>query len=323
MDCIDTNSTKIFLNAFGLVLQDGDERKLDIYDGDDTNVGYIDKNFYETTIINNMGSCQLLATNIPHIQAHGRRNRVVVKSNVIKFNIVEAGSDQSVNRPLVGFMRINAYKTQQLSTEYGASFNATYRDSNGRIVTFSMNEGNILRISITDANSEEIIEINQTSYCHIHHKGDYSERLNAHPYCKEVTITHDDKTRFKMKKTVIIEGKVRLIDSKDEELPLPVCKNADFSEFYNGLMKQTVQLIHDEDAFVARKIASIKDALSEYNGLFENLISLCYENYSDELINKLFGVERKSFYQCGALNLADACKGIKSNPVKVNSIGQK
>lgn len=321
MNCININSTKIFLNTFGFVLQD-DKGELNIYNSNNTNVGYIVENCIGNDIVSGIESHQLLATNTLHTQVHGRRNRIVVRSNVIKFNIIEDGSNESVNKVLSGFMRINAYKSQEANINYGASFNATYKDSKGKIVTFSMNEGNIFRISVIGANSEEIFEIDRMRYRHLYHIREFDEKLKAFPYNKEVTISYGDNARLKIDETKIDKGKVIQIRKKDIGLSKPVSKMGDFPSYYDALAIYTIKLIHQEDAFVAKRIIGIKETLRPYGDLFKNLVSLCYEDYSDKFIYELFGVERNDFYQDGALNLEDACEGIKSD-VKVNTIGQR
>lgn len=316
------NSTKIFLNAFGLVLQDSDNNNREIYDSDDNIVGYMNNYVNKAISITARENGNNLTANIkPYAGRLSRKFHRIVRSSLTRFEIRNNNSIILMN----GDMCIAAGCTQNLPISYRLAFKSAYRDSKGRNVELSINGGRILSVAITKGNVIETFEIGgiKNVFKHTLQKGNFDKKLNAFPYCKEVSITSDDEcTKIDLSEKIINGGKVKEKRRLKKQLPKPISDNGDFRASYEKTIIQAMELVHKYDSTIGKEIKAIKDDLDNYCELFVNLISMCYDDYSDEVIDSIFGIERRNIYQDGAKNLRDACLGIKTAPELTKVIGE-
>ena len=83
----------------------------------------------------------------------------------------------------------------------------------------------------------------------------------------------------------------------------------------NDEFLQKCALMREIDPKMYQRIEDLRNALKIGNvSIFDRLVSICYDSYSDEMIKALFGVDRiKMEYQNGESNLINAYFGINSS----------
>lgn len=91
------------------------------------------------------------------------------------------------------------------------------------------------------------------------------------------------------------------------------------SECSSDLLVQKGMLMQELDPAMFEEIGNLRDLFMVGDvSLFDNLVSVCYDSYTNEEVKALLGVERKPFvYQDGSDNLISAYYGID----KENSFG--
>lgn len=91
------------------------------------------------------------------------------------------------------------------------------------------------------------------------------------------------------------------------------------------LLIQKGILMQQLDPTMFRRIQELRKLLLiGDNSILDNLISVCYDSYTDEEINALLGLERrKTIYQDGADNLKNSYYGIGRNSYFLSSEAQK
>lgn len=91
------------------------------------------------------------------------------------------------------------------------------------------------------------------------------------------------------------------------------------------LLIQKGKLMQQLDPTMFQRIRELRKVLSiGDNSILDNLISVCYDSYTDEEINALLGLERKKMiYQDGADSLKNSYYGIGRNSYFLSPEAQK
>lgn len=147
--------------------------------------------------------------------------------------------------------------------------------------------------------------------------GKYDKEQKSYPYEKYASITDGKKGRLRVY-LCEKEYKNKLTLHK-EFIPEVGSNNSTETLLQKGFLMQKL------DPDMIRKINQLRELLLIGNiSLFDNLISICYDSYTDEKIKALLGVKRQKMdYQDGADNLADSYYGIGKNSCFLSAEVQK
>ncbi len=181
----------------------------------------------------------------------------------------------------------------------------------GDFVFKILRDGSIFYFEFNTKNYSELIEISSNFECirHVIKKGEFDREKNKYVYKKDVGIfnaSEDGIDKDKLHvflneeqngRTLAYQSKlVKKIDKNNYRKTNIQCGLL-MQKFDNNMLKK-VQLL--------REILTIDDI-----SLLDNLISVCYDNYTDEELVALLGIKRPAFvYQDGAENLTDSYFGI-------------
>ncbi len=147
---------------------------------------------------------------------------------------------------------------------------------------------------------------------HVISKGEYNAKKNQHEYQKYMGIFgtgigDEDKLHVFLTET----NRDKIISFRDE---WPLKNGADNSK---SLVIQKGMLMQDLDPEMFEKIKALRELLSFGDiSLLDNIISVCYDSYTDEEISALLGINRQKMnYQNGADNLVNSYFEIGKNNI--------
>jgi len=170
----------------------------------------------------------------------------------------------------------------------------------------------MFRLNISSENHKEIIEVmpwdNLNGFIkHVISKGKYDPKRYRCEYDKYTGIfTTGEETSDRLH-VFLSERKWNKEISCKSEFPLKVG-----DEKSEELVIQKGMLMHKLDPDMFDRIKDIKELLTIGDiSLLDNLVSVCYDKYTNEELSALLGIERKPMvYQDGADSLIDSYFGI-------------
>jgi len=187
----------------------------------------------------------------------------------------------------------------------------------GTILIKMAREGYAFYSQFSSENYREEIDIDPDDWLngfirHVTYSGKYDSKTYSHEYERYAGIFNgaecgEDKNKLQVFLTEERNG--NRISFHNE-----LVKKAG-SDDSNELFIQKGMLMQQLDQDMFQKIASLKKILMLHDiSLLDNLVSVCYDIYTDEVVNALLGLERKPMcYQDGAISLVHSYFGIGSN----------
>lgn len=182
----------------------------------------------------------------------------------------------------------------------------------GNVTLKILREGRTFGLKISAGSYNETIDImpwdDKNGFIkHVISNGEYDKKRYEHEYRKYMGVfsagkKDEDKLHLFLSET---EGDTRI--SFRNEFPLKA--GDDKSEV---LVIQKGMLMQDLDPDMFEKIKKLREVLSIGDiSLLDNLVSICYDSYTDEELNALLGIERQRMsYQDGADSLVNSYFGI-------------
>ena len=183
------------------------------------------------------------------------------------------------------------------------------------IVLKILRDGRFFGVNINSKNYNEAIDLMPFDSLngfikHVISKGKYDSKRYQYEYRKFMGIFDAGKSNEDKLHVFLSETNWDKKISSRNEWPL---KNGDDSS--KSLLIQKGMLMHDLDPDMFFKIKELRELLLFGDiSLLDNLISVCYDSYTDEEISALLGIYRqKMIYQNGADNLVNSYFGIEKN----------
>ena len=167
-------------------------------------------------------------------------------------------------------------------------------------------DGNTLNFEINADEDYELISVRpgfDWFALHDIKKGEYVEN-KRYPYRKYVGIFNPWSSKYERELRIFLEENKyeELLNFKDEFTPKDGADNS------TETMLQVGNLMQDLDYDMFKKIKKLREMLVIGDlSLFDNLASVCYDDYTDEVLSALLGINRQKMkYQNGADNLFDS-----------------
>ena len=330
-----TSPAKIFLNMFDLTLGDGDSQELEIYDGKNNPVGKLYKSLSQVVINANINGYRLDACLTQYkghrfiTMRHRLFSRDTRRNNMVYFTVT--GED---NYKVKGRIDITANCSEYSGLNCNCSATLEYKKGKRKRTVLHLNDGlAFFMADLKDRNTFKTLILDPRKIYHRIISGKFNEELKAYPHFRESQITQSKLGSSFVDATLvdktIEDGKIIDNDGfiRNLELTSPrVSKdNVDFQKEREEIFIQQVKALFVVDTKIGDFLTYLCNGqftIGETQ-LFKNLVSACYDNYSDELMDAVIGIERdRSFYQDGANNLTEAYFKINSDSVKTKSIGQ-
>lgn len=308
-------ASKIFLNTFGLILEDKDELTVDsrlkIYDKDYNIVGEVSFSDNLISISAEFNGLTLDANyEIPKIfsfiDKEGPKDEVYGQWNSNIFFILT-----SENLKLNGEFNLES----SMDTEFGARCvcHPILRcdiPNVGKITLEMLRQGKTFGINVKREEYNEKIEIRPFDdlngyILHDIKNGEYDKQKHSFPYRLYAGVFTAGRTEEYQNKLHIYYS-----ESKYEE-PLDY-KNGYIDKVSNDTTKESViqkgNLMQEIDKDMYKKIQIIRNILTFHDlSLLDNLISVCFDSYDKDEIKSLLGIEKQEFaYQDGSSKLKDA-----------------
>jgi len=308
-------AARIFLNTFGFTLEDVAElnefSKIKIYNKSMNEVGQLHFSDGKVVMIARYNQGTLTASyNIAKISGF-----VDIESNNALFGQWSSKIDFQIennNNNITGEFLV----TNTIDSQFGISCRChTLMTLNipgkGDVTLRILRDGCVFHFEINTENYNETIEFKPISEFirHIITKGEYSQTKGQYPYRKYVGVFNaaevgEDKDKLNMflseeQNGSILNYRRDLVKKVDED-------NYRQMNIQRGLLMQQLDSDMLEKVQLLRKTFTI-DGVS----LLDNLISVCYDGYTDEELVALLGIKRPApIYQDGASNLIDSYFGI-------------
>lgn len=307
-------AARIFLNTFSFILEDVSElnefSKIKIYDKSMNDVGQLYFNNGKVMMTAKYSKSTLTASYdiakiFGFVDMECGNALFGQWSSKIDFQI--KNSDDNINGE---FLVVNTADSQ-----FGIScrchpliiFNIPGK---GDITLKMLRDGYVFYFGFNTEIYNETIEYRPCDYIrHDIKKGEYNQAKYQYPYRKYVGVFNaaevgEDKDKLNMFLKEEQDGKILnyrrdLVKKTDKD-------NSRETTIQRGLLMQQLDSDMLEKVQILREILTI-DGVS----LLDNLISVCYDSYTDEELSALLGVKRKCMiYQDGAENLTDSYFGI-------------
>lgn len=196
----------------------------------------------------------------------------------------------------------------------------------GNITIKILRDGLIFGLEIISENYNEKIHIRPSDdlsvfLLHDIKCGEYNSEKHGYPYRKYAGIfngTNCGENKDKLHIFLTEEEYDKNLCYHDEYVPKIDNDNSSESLIQKGLLMQKLDNSLIEKVNELQKIMLIDDI-----SLLDNLISVCYDSYTDEELNALLGIKKENiFYQNGAKNLTDSYFGME-NESKLLSLKQR
>lgn len=315
-----TCAARIFLNTFGLIL--GNTSDID----ESSKIKIFDKN------TNEVG--QLYFDNDKVIMSANYNNSVLDASfeiaKMIGFVDIECGNalfGKWNSKIIFELKKENNIKlsgefllSSSVDSEYGIScfchplINCNIADK-GNITLKILRNSKVFGYKATFLDYNETIDIMPYDDCngfikHVITKGEYDKQRYKHEYRKYVGVFsagkgNEDKLHLFLSETEWDNQ----ISYRNELIPKKGDDNSEELVIQKGALMEFL----DPDMF--DKIIKLREVLLIGDiSLLDNLISVCYDSYTDDQLNALLGLNRrKPNYQDGNDNLTNSYFGIKKN----------
>lgn len=184
----------------------------------------------------------------------------------------------------------------------------------GNIILKILRDGSTFSLEIVAGENYEVIDVRPWDWLngfllHDIKKGQYDEEKHAYPYRRYAGIFNGaERGENKDKLHVFLnEEEYRIQLAFRNEFP-PKVGDDNSKE----TLLQKGRLMQDLDPDMFERIKKLREVLSIGDvSLLDNLISVCYDSYTDEELSALLGLNRKRMnYQNGADNLVKSYYGI-------------
>lgn len=321
------NAARIFLNAFGLILEDvnspkdvNESTKLNIYNKDMNVVGELKFNGKNISLDVNDNKLNLKANYeiapITTINDHAFIGSTLRRwVNKISFTC-EVIDDSISSEPL----KIDGKFDVGASTDTEHDLNCTchpllnIKDFDETIKL--LRDRKMFAYYKNSENYNEKIEITPFSYStYLSHDIKLTDNRAYRKYCGifAAPLTDDDKEQLHVFSRETYNEKE--ISSRSDMVQAQGSNNHSLNFIQKGM------LMKELDPGMYDKINKLREKLS-FNGvsLLDNLFSICYDNFQDEELDALLGIKRdKMTYQDGSDNLTDSYFKIKREKQKTDS----
>ena len=325
-----TCAARIFLNTLGLTLEnltDIDEfSKIKVFDKDMNVVGELHFDNGKVIIVSNYNNSLLEASyDIAKVFSFIDRecgNALFGQwSSNIEFKV-----ENSNNIKLSGEFLIGC----SVDSEFGIKclchplINCEVPNK-GKITLKILRDGRTFGVEISSGKYKETIDImpgdNWNGFIkHVISNGDYDPKRYMHEYRKYMGVFaagkgNEDKLHVFLSETEW-DNKI----SFRNEFPLKIGDDKS-----KELVIQKGMLMQDLDPDMFEKIKSLREVLSIGEiSLLDNLLSICYDSYSDEELEALLGIKRSRMnYQDGANSLKESYFGIGQDSQFLSTEQQK
>lgn len=165
----------------------------------------------------------------------------------------------------------------------------------------------VFELNIQSGECEEKIRIRPSDYMNgfLIHKitiGEYNKEIHDYPYKKYAGIFCESKSKDKLHVFLIEKKDTDIISYHNEWLPITEEK-----EYWKGVIQKGL-LMQNLDPEMYERLQQLRQILTFWHiSLLDNLISVCYDRYTDEALEALLGMKRiKMNYQDGADNLKES-----------------
>lgn len=186
--------------------------------------------------------------------------------------------------------------------------------NSGKVTVKIQRDGSVFEALIISGDYLETIEVrpwNSLAGFLIHDikKGEYDDKLGEYPYRKYAGIFSGGEDKEGKNKLHVFlsenEGKKDLVYRN--EFPLKIGEDNS-----RELLLQKGRLMRELDSDMYDKIKRLRELFKVGNiSVLDNLVSVCYDSFSDEAIEALMGLKReKMFYQDGTDTLINSYFGI-------------
>ena len=292
-------SSRVFLNAFGFVLQDSDGKEIAICDRKDKQVGNLLNGRSSSTIEisskNNDKDISMSAKVTPCYINSGP----VKQTNKIDFSFSDI--DASVTGKMT-------FATMVFNSHCSCRSQMEYLTSDGKQFKFSFNKkDSFFCVEIKNGDTTEKIYMNFTGKGHrgiIHETiiGEYNTLLRSFPsyeMVKVIGFEEKSKSIMVIREKGKIKGGIAVPDIKISTIPKKNFQNLNEKDALNRVMMNAIYTMLKYDPAL---VEHISDIIMEFtaNGVLlgENLVGMCYDNCNDDTINSVFGIDRiPTFYQ--------------------------
>ncbi len=311
-------SARIFLNIFGLTLENTNDinefSKLKIFDKDKNIVGKLHFNNGKVILSANYNNCVLDAS----YDMAKMLGFVDVECGNALFALFSSWSSKiafqvqkSNNITLSGEILIGC----SVDTEFGISclchpLIKCEVPSVGNIFLKILRDGSTFRFEIVAGGNYEIIDLRPWDclngfFLHDIKKGEYDDKIREYPYRRYAGIFNgaevgEDKDKLHV---FLSENEYKnQLTFRNEFLPKVGDDNSKEALLQKG------KLMQDLDPDMYDKIKKLTELLKVGDiSVLDNLVSVCYDSYTDEELSALLGVNRQKMnYQNGADSLVNS-----------------
>ena len=307
----------IVLNAFDLILEDSEENELEIYDKKNNIVGKLDVETFKikmnANFNNNVLSATLTTFRLPTTIVEGPgvlRRRPPTTDYCFSFNLTK--SDQA---NISGRFNIITYGNPA-NLRCACTLQLHYVDSNGKKIQITSDGSVPLQVNCKDNDSNEVLRIAVGNYTEkgIFHRVDTGKYPKGHNYrsCKALELTENTK-----------DIKIKLLNKERKEEDGNVASYTYIKELkeakkyeksYIAKDEELIQkgeLAHEYDPTISTCLKKLSELLQIGDvSLFNNIISMCFDIYSDKVFETLTGFEREKFYHDNSQSLVEAYFGV-------------
>ncbi len=317
---------RIMLNVLGLYLEDSDKEELEIYDKENNIVGKLN-NKKEITISANING-KILSANLLTFKHPAESYRIMptrsghrmmlTKSYLTSEYCFQFDLTDRNETTINGKFGIYPYSNPN-NLRCACTALMIYTDASGKKIQFTSDGSIPFLVDIEDKDSFEKLQMSFNGHSNngiIHRveSGGYDNKIHSYRLCN--IFESADKPKY-LEIKLMNRGLDEDSEKKSSHIYLKELheikeyKSRDF-EYEDASDKEMIQqgkLAHKYDPsidkcleYLCNKVFMIGDV-----SLFKNLLSMCFDNYSDEMFEVLFNTERdRSFYQDGSISLTDA-----------------
>lgn len=311
-------AARIFLNTFGLTLENVSDinqfSKIKIFDKSMHEVGELRFENGKVIMSANYNDCMLNA-NFDLAKMSGFVDQECKSAPFALFGQWSSKIIFQVQKPNHIKLSGEFLVSNSVDTEFGVSCSChpliNYEVPEiGNIILKILRNGSTFQLDIGASENHEVIDIRPWDelngfFLHDIKEGKYDKEKHAYPYRKRVGIFNAAE-----------RDKLRIFLSEKEYHNQRAFKNEFSPKAGDDNSKETLlqkgKLMQDLDPDLFEKIKKSREVLSIGEvPLLDNLVSVCYDSYTDEEISTLLGISRQKMkYQNGANSLVNSYYGI-------------
>lgn len=323
-------ATRIFLNTFGLTLENVSDvsefSKIKIFDKAMNEVGVLHFDNGRVIMTANYNNSMLKAS----FDIAKMRGFVDIESNNALFGQWSSKIDFQVQKQDNVKLSGEFFVGSSADSEFGMSclchplINCDV-PGEGKITLKILRDGRTFGLEVTAGSYNETIDIMPWDDIngfieHVISNGEYDPKRYKHEYRKYMGVFSAGKGDEDKLHVFLSETEWDNQISFRNEFPLKA--GDDESE---ALVIQKGMLMKDLDPDMFEKIKKLREVLSIGDvSLLDNLVSVCYDSYTDAELSSLLGVNRQRMnYQDGADNLINSYYGIGSDSCFLSLEAQK